>query len=377
MKTSIALSSAAGLLLGLTAPHAGAQSSVTLYGILSEGVAYVNNEGGSSAVKMLSGTNQNNRVGFRIAEDLGGGSRAIGVLENGFDVTNGKLGQGGRMFGRQAFVGLSDDRYGTLTMGRQYDMFTDYLTPFVTAVAANGLANHPGDLDNSMGSWRYSNSVKYVTPTFAGFNMTGMYGFSNQSEFAVNRMYSVGAGYRNGPLLLGAAYTEMDLPGTINTSGTASDDYAGAPFLTYHTSPLSTAVGVDKHRNVGIGGRYEFGSRWRWNVLLTNSHLFYRDGTSLSMTNYDTSLTYNVTPTLVLGGGYIYTRASYGGVASNPHWHTAQLSIDYFLSKRTDIYLFNVFQRVSGAFATADIYLNSPSTGRTQNLVVAGIRHKF
>lgn len=87
------------------------------------------------------------------------------------------------------------------------------------AAASNGLAAHPGDADNLMGSWRYSNSVKYATPTFAGFNAEALYAFSNAAgQFALNRAFSAGVGYKNGPLQVGAAYVEIDRPGTIRTA---------------------------------------------------------------------------------------------------------------------------------------------------------------
>jgi predicted porin len=88
-----------------------AQNTVTLYGILSEGIGWTSNEAGHSNVKVFTGPNQNNRVGFRVTEDLGGGNRVVGVLENGFDIASGKFQQGGRMFGRQAYVGLSSNSY--------------------------------------------------------------------------------------------------------------------------------------------------------------------------------------------------------------------------------------------------------------------------
>ncbi len=93
-----------------------AQSSVTIYGLISEGIGWVNNEGGAHNYKLVSGPNQNNRFGFKVVEDLGGGNRAIAQLENGFDITNGRSsGKADRMFGRQAFVGLSSNAWGTVT----------------------------------------------------------------------------------------------------------------------------------------------------------------------------------------------------------------------------------------------------------------------
>jgi predicted porin len=355
-----------------------AQSNVTLYGILSEGVAWVNNDGGHSNVKTLSGPNQNNRVGVRITEDLGDGNHAIAVLENGFDITSGKLQQGGRMFGRQAYVGLSNDQFGAITAGRQYDMFWDYFTPIASASATVGLADHPGDSDNLVGSWRYSNAVKYVSPTFSGVTAEAMYAFSNAAgKFSINRAFGAGIGYDRGPLKLAAAYVELGDPGTLNSSGAVSDDYQGASFLTFRSSPLNSAVGVLKQRNAGFGGRYDFGKGFRVNALVDTVRYTYRDGTSFRLDNYDVSVNYNVRPNLVFGAAYVYSAGKFGGLNANPHWHTVGLSLDYFLSKRTDVFIFNDFQRVSGPHAVAALYLDAPSTSKTQDMVVVGIRHKF
>ncbi|NHH78145.1 Outer membrane porin protein [Burkholderia gladioli] len=103
-----------------------AQSSVTLYGVIDEGLNYTNNIGGKGgAVELTSGYAQGSRWGLRGTEDLGGGLAAIFTLENGFDASSGKAQEGGRMFGRQAYVGLQDKRYGTVTLGRQYDSMVD------------------------------------------------------------------------------------------------------------------------------------------------------------------------------------------------------------------------------------------------------------
>lgn len=355
-----------------------AQSSVTLYGIVSEGLTWVNNEGGARSLKLLSGSNQNNRLGFKIGEDLGGGTKAVAQLENGFDVTNGKLGQGGRMFGRQAFVGVSNTTMGTLTAGRQYDMFWDYLTPYSAGVAIGGLLASPGDADNLMGSWRYSNSVKYVSPTMRGFDFEALYAFSNASgDFAVNRAFSAGARYNGGPFQLAAAYVELDDPGTVNAAGAVSDDYAGAPFFLFRASPLSRSVGVSRQRNFGLGARYDVSRRLHLNAVVDAVRYEYKDGTRLALDNYDVSVSWFATPALALGAGYLYTTGRYHGVDANPHWNAAQVSIDYSLSKRTDVYVYDTFQRASGMHATADVYLNAPSTGSSQNVVVAGIRHRF
>ena len=358
--------------------HVSAQSSVTLYGLISEGLTWVNNEGGAHNYRLLSGSNQNNRLGFKINEDLGGGTQVVAQLENGFDITNGRFGQGGRMFGRQAFVGLSDVRFGTLTAGRQYDMFWDYLTPFAAGVANTGLLATPGDADNLMGSWRYNNSIKYRSPNLGGFDAEAMYAFSNAAgQFSVNRAFSAGARYARGPLQIAAAYVELDRPGTVNAAGAVTDDYSGAPFFLFRTSPLNATAGVKRQRNYGLGGHYEVGYGVRLNAVIDAIRYTYNDGTSLSLNSYDASISYTATPALTFAAAYIYTSGRYGGLDANPHWNGTQLSIDYSLSKRTDVYVFDTFQRKSGPHAVAGVYLYAPSTSSNQNVVVAGIRHRF
>ncbi|MGC2963701.1 porin-like protein [Paraburkholderia sp. GV068] len=82
---------------------------------------------------------------------------------------------------------------------------------------------------------------------------------------------------------------------------------------------------------------------------------------------------------MLLSVGYVYTNGHYGGLDANPHWHTVQLSADYALSKRTDVYVFTDYMRSSGplSFAPAVIWLNAPSTTHMQAIVLAGIRHRF
>ncbi|MEX3693272.1 porin [Paraburkholderia sp. BR14312] len=81
------------------------------------------------------------RWGVRVSEDLGDGLKALSVLENGFRVNNGILGQGGAMFGRQAFVGLTSANAGSLTFGRQYDTYTGFAQPLTATGQWAGYIN--------------------------------------------------------------------------------------------------------------------------------------------------------------------------------------------------------------------------------------------
>jgi predicted porin len=116
-------------ILATFAGTAHAQSSVTLYGLVDAGITYVNhaNAKAQDLVQYGDGVAQGSRWGLRGSEDLGGGLKAIFTLENGFNSGTGALGQGGALFGRQAYVGLAQDGVGSLTLGRQYSFSTDYL----------------------------------------------------------------------------------------------------------------------------------------------------------------------------------------------------------------------------------------------------------
>lgn len=119
-RTSLGIAS----LLVLFAGSAQAQSSVTLYGLVDTGVERLDNVsgGGGSIYRMPSIAGSfASRWGVRGSEDLGAGLKAVFTLESGFGADTGALQQGGRAFGRQAFVGLSG-AWGTLSLGRQYSM---------------------------------------------------------------------------------------------------------------------------------------------------------------------------------------------------------------------------------------------------------------
>src|ERR1700682_2295193 len=120
-------------LSGVFATAAHAQSSVTLFGLIDAGITYTNNQGGHSNWQATDGAVQTSRWGLRGAEDLGGGLKAIFTWDTGFNVMNGTFRQNSREFGRQAFVGLSSDQFGSVTLGRQYDSVVDYLGPLALA----------------------------------------------------------------------------------------------------------------------------------------------------------------------------------------------------------------------------------------------------
>jgi predicted porin len=375
---------AATLLSVATAP-AMAQSSVTLYGVIDEGFNYTNNVTGKKVYELQSGWAQGSRWGLKGAEDLGAGVKAIFQLENGFNVNNGKLGQGGLMFGRQAYVGLESDQYGTLTLGRQYDAVVDYLAQ----TTANGnwagyMFTHPYDNDNTDNSFRVNNTVKYASPSFGGFQFGGNYSFSNNTGFATNRQYSVGAQYANGGLLIAAAYLQANNPSSTSTG--AINDSGDENFL------------ASRLRIFGAGINYTFGSATLGfaytNTLVDDPVSSGYVGaitpttgalSSLRFQNFEINGKYQFTPAFYVGAMYTFTRGSAGATdgKTHPNYQTAGLIADYNLSKRTDVYVQGAYQHVGGdKTGTVLDFAYVPgadgvSSNQNQFTARVAVRHKF
>jgi GBP family porin len=361
--------------IALTCQIARAQSSVTLYGVVSAGITYTSNQKGASSWQFNSGPMQLPRFGLKGTEDLGGGMKTIFTLENGFSVANGSLSQGGRLFGRQAFVGLSSDKVGTLTFGRQYDLGAATLDFYESAIQFAGYGAHIGDNDNVFDTFRVNNAVQFKSIDYRGLQVAALYGFSNKAgEFTDNSSYSAGVSYHNGGLSLGAAYNQVTMPNdSNNTNGAVSGDYGfTSPFI---TNP-KTGAGVAKQSMYGTGGSYKFGSA-NASVLYTKSTFDYLDTSRLDLDNYEISLTDFVLPDLMVGAAYIFTSGSYHPQPSDPKWHQVNLGLDYFLSRRTDVFLVGIYQHAAGDAKYAEIYSMSPSSTKTQTSVVFGMRTTF
>ncbi|KLU21038.1 porin [Caballeronia mineralivorans PML1(12)] len=368
--------------IGSIANAAHAQSSVTLYGIIDNGIAYVNNIGGAHAVQASTANLYGNRFGLKGAEDLGQGLKAVFTLEGGFNGFSGRSGQGSREFGRQAYVGLSDARYGTLTLGRQYDPLVDTVANFSAQNEwATDYAAHPGDADNLDGSFRINNAVKYVSPTYAGLQFEALYGLSNQASagngagFSNNRAYAASASYANGPLNFAVAYLKLNNPGAANnTSGAVSGDYGG----TLYVSPQSGAA-ASSDAVIATGGTYAIGKA-TLGAVYSNVKLSYFDQTSLHLDNYEINGQYQLTPALLLGIAYTYTdgKSNLLSGTQRPRYHQAELGTNYSLSRRTSVYLVGIYQQAAGDAKNAEIAeLDQASSTNKQILIVAGLKHSF
>jgi predicted porin len=181
MKNTIALTALTAA--AVLSPSAQAQTNITTYGILDAAVEYYNNAdaAGSSLTRMpsLGGGMFPSRLGFRGTEDLGGGLKAIFALESGFAPDTGTMGQGNRLFGRQAWVGLSGN-WGQVTFGRNYNMLNISTYDFdIIGPSQYGL----GSLDSFIPNGRSDNSLAY-RGTFSGVTVGGTYSLGRDTSSA-------------------------------------------------------------------------------------------------------------------------------------------------------------------------------------------------
>ncbi|WP_213781586.1 porin [Caballeronia sp. dw_276] len=354
-----------------------AQSSVTLYGAIDNGFTFVNNAGGKSLLKAASGADIGSRWGLLGTEDLGGGLKSIFRLENGFNSFNGALGQGGLLFGRQAYVGLSSpDTWGTVTAGRQYDLIVDYIGPATLNLQNWGAyASHANDIDNTNDAFRVNNSVKYKSPTYAGLTFSAMYAFGGVAgSFGRNSTTAAGASYINGNLYIAAAYFLAKNPGTQFTDGNfVANHSTNAGVFGYVGQPASEQI-------AGVGGTYKLGAA-TLGLNFTNTRFDQANGTTSSVwfDSYEAWMQYNITPALLVGGGYNFVNGKVNYSGQEPKYHQVDVVASYALSKRTDIAAQATYQRAAGG-AYADIdsaVVGAQSSNHGQLALHAGLRVKF
>lgn len=248
---------AAALCVGF-AGVAQAETSVTLYGILDTGYGYSqvkydrnNVQGSSTSSGLRDGIFNGSRWGLKGAEDLGDGLRAIFTLE-----ANANLGEQSASkhsgFNRQSFVGLTSDRWGTFTMGRQYNLGYNGFTHDVNEGVSFG------DMDRAFGaqgsSTRMDNSFKYVTPGLSGFKAGIAYGnpgttvtrIDGASKSDRGNHLSTALKYESGPLFVAASYDRAS-----SSLDNAITNWAIAGAYDFEVVKLHLAYGQDRYGKLG------------------------------------------------------------------------------------------------------------------------------
>lgn len=216
-----------------------------------------------------SGTSQT-AFGIKGEENLGNGYKASFVLEGQLGLDDGKLGQDGRIFGRQAYVGLTTPA-GEVRLGRQYAPIF-YSTAFVTGerFGATDLFIEGAAQNNLM--LRQDNQVSYWLKS-GGF--TGSVAFSPQAGSAKvisnERLNGVMGGLNTGGEYIGSktgrslgffgnyAFT----PAFNATLGYHQNDFDGATWkAVVPGAPIAiTQVNsLDGFKALNLGAKYIFPS---------------------------------------------------------------------------------------------------------------------
>lgn len=364
------------LVLALVVGFAGvtqAQGSVTLYGIIDIGLGYEKQKSTTadgmttlrrSKIGLRNGVQSGNRWGFKGVEDLGGGLRAVFVLENGFDASTGQRLQGERMFGRQATMGMASDSWGQLELGRQSNIASKYL-PIILDPFRGGFGQlNAGATLGATNMVRYDNMVLYQTPSYSGFQFGIGYSFNaNGPQSYTNdenvRAITSGLRYVKGPLGVALTYDQKKngtRGGTANT--TAREWNLGA---TYDFSVVKVSAGIGQTYN----GRFTDTYGWPG---------------ALAVTEFDQGFKANnfmVGLSAPVGGGSLLASWQMGDPRSNPdripsdRWEmekfqTYSLGYTYPLSKRTNLYAY-------GSYAKNQGYVK----GHETTLTGVGVRHLF
>ncbi|WP_213765562.1 porin [Caballeronia sp. dw_19] len=350
------------------AASAHAQSSVTLYGVLDDGISYVSNEGGHSAFLLADTISQGNRVGLKGVEDLGGGLKTLFTLEMFPNLNTGALrGPTGTEFSRGAYVGLAQDDYGQVTIGRQYDFMTYALVQYTGGLYSGILDVHPGDIDRGSGQW-LNNSVQFQSVTFSGAKFGAMYSFGENSTTTTNygRAFSLLGTYAHGPFSASAAMTDIN--------GLTFSPYTGLGLISIFGQDFSatsaTSIVLKNLRTVGFGTSYQFG-RLKLAGVYSNTRLDSGASGSETSQSFEGDAAFFFTPSLILSGGYSYSKLQ------SSKWNKFDAVLDYLLSKRTDVYFSGHYLKASGPGTVAVYTTMTPSSDNKQAVVRIGMRHRF
>jgi len=367
-----------------------AQSSVTLYGRLDMGVAYMNGIGagtgangqathGSSQVQLESGYWGTSLWGMKGVEDIGGGNKVLFHLEGSFSTANGSLGSAGSLWNRWATIGVANDQFGTLLAGRML-----FISNGIWDFDPFGQSNWSSASMVRGRNWpQSSNNISYQSPNWMGFDVYGQYAFSNatswngngttpqgreaglqltytSSLFQIRGLYDEIRNPLNGQL--GGAYSDVN---SVNANNTGQGVFA---YSRDYMAMFNLFLGSFK-----VQGGYEAIRSSGMNPGII--------GQPTTLDHEWGGVTWQMTPAAALIAAVYHVNANNGG--GNATLYTVGGS--YNLSKRTllDIQAGTVqnsktanFGLNANNFGTAAATGN-PVPGHSQVGVYAGIQHSF
>ncbi|MGA7782250.1 MAG: porin [Paraburkholderia sp.] len=363
-----------GATLALAAGSAmAADSSVTLYGVADTFIQYLDN-GGSHSYSERSGGSTGSQFGLKGNEDLGGGLSAQFDVETGFNLNNGSLfADTSALFYRQAWVGLSDAQYGSLTMGRQYEPSFRVIYPtdpyraneVLSPLSADVLAVDRNTLSTQYDSGRASNSVLYQSPNMGGVQLYGMYAFSATVTQPVpattGNMLNVGANYSGYGLYAGLAYVNQH-PGqeTIASLPTALNLLSTEHFI----GALAYRVGIVNFQFNYSYQRAQDPSARSLAALLGTAH-------SLSVAELGATIQATAADTIEIAGIQRSVRGAHDNAPG------IEVGADHAISKRTSFYVRAGYIKNNGSATISWPGVTVSEAGTKQVLATVGMVHRF
>ena len=372
---------AAALLAGF-AGAASAQSSVTLYGVVDGGLRYQqvsrNNLEGVNNMGVAYGQQSGNRFGMKGVESLGNGNNAIFMIESGFDLGNGMGLQGGRLFGRQSWMGVQNNAWGEVRLGRMVSLTTDYLVNAVDPFGAGFGQLNMGNAFTSGNTLRLDNVLMYKTPTYSGFQAglgysfaTGLtsnggttgYGFATSNN---SRQATVGVKYANGPIYAAASYEKAYAANTSTQNGNSVNSANIAGSYDFKVVKLAAGFGVTRD---GFWAGSAAGGTGATIATAPNSQtsaLVFAPSTSFNAYIVGATVPVNAVSRVLLSWTMIAPDGNTKTLYSATNQQSLGLGYTYDFTKRTNLYTY-VGQVTN--YATVD---TAKST-----VVGLGMRHQF
>lgn len=322
-----------------------AQTNVTLYGLIDAGIAHVNpGTGGKSNFRVDTGHVAGNRWGLRGTEDLGGGMAANFTLENGFMADTGAAGQGGLLFGRQAWAGLSFAKgMAEVRLGRQYSPTFWVLANYDT-LGLGWWGNTAGF--TGIANVRVDNSIE-ASVNASGFTGRLMLGTGAESTTAgqtkAGRFTGLGAGWANAQFGVMGAYHEFE----------------------------SNPVATQKNKEWSVGGSAAFGPA----KILAGYYLADPAGASNNRKSLWGGVQYKI------GAGTIMGQIAQTKIDGGAKATTVALAYEHALSKRTSLYA-NYGMVTNNATGTVGLASSSNAVaagaaGSDPKALALGVKHTF
>ena len=373
-------------------------SSVQLYGIVDVAYRHTNNEGAGKdgLSKMIGGGMSQSRWGINVDEDLGGGSKALVVLENRVDADTGNV---STPFFQLSYVGLQGP-YGRLTAGRQWNVLFDVVSStYASFPYSPYMEAYKPELGMAMGA-RTSNMLKYTFATpdrsFVGSlqysfdenNDTkaleaGLPASAAQVPAYVGSTLGGGAWQTAGGYLryaangfaLGGGFMRTTLPGGTDVDAwTLGGSYRTGPWY------FNTGYGLNKAKYAAVtstvqGFRNNVDRALLGQFWAGQTNGGFQPGDADKRQLFKVGVGYQLTPQLNLGAHYFRGKQS-GSVngTSNGNVNFYVAVADYAFSKRTDAYFGVDRTSISGGGA---LVLDAVSGARSRTGVTMGIRHRF